>query len=72
MAARNAPVAGERSENMNGQTDWQLALLYNRLNRTQETVDELEIFLKLVPDSSDKNKVQEMIARLKAAANNKK
>ena len=33
---------------------------------------ELEAFLKLVPDAPDKNKIQEMITKLKAAANNKK
>ena len=63
--------ANTLAKKMNGETHWQLALLYNRLNRNQEAIDELEIFLKLVPDSPERNKIQEMIAKLKAAANKK-
>jgi len=64
--------ANSLAKKMNGEIHWQLALLYNRLDRTQDTIDELETFLKLVPDSPDKNKIQEMIAKLKNSAHKKK
>lgn len=64
--------ANSITKGMSSQTHWQLALLYNRLNRNQETVIELEIFLKLDPNSPDKKKVQEMIEKLKASANSSK
>jgi hypothetical protein len=57
--------ANTLAKKTNAEVHWQLSLLYNRLNRNQDTIDELETFLKLVPDSPDKNKIQEMIARLK-------
>lgn len=59
--------ANTLAKKMNSQAHWQLALLYNRLSRNQEAIDELEVFLNLVPDSPDKNKIQEMITKLKAA-----
>jgi len=61
--------ANSLAKKMNSETHWQLALLYNRLNRTQDTINELETFLKLVPDSPDKNKIRDMIAKLKTSAN---
>lgn len=64
--------ANSLAKAMNGEIHWQLALLYNRLNRTQDTVNELETFLKLVPDSPDKKKIRDMIAKLRASANHKK
>ena len=44
---------------------WQLALLYNRLNRNKEASDELETYLKLEPDSPNRKKVEELIAKLR-------
>ena len=44
---------------------WQLALLYNRLNRHREAADELEMFLKLQPDARDKKEIQALITRLR-------
>jgi tetratricopeptide (TPR) repeat protein len=44
---------------------WQLALLYNKLKRNQEAAAELETYLKIQPDSPDKQKVQELIAKLR-------
>src|SRR6185503_8000651 len=61
--------ANTLAKKSNAETHWQLALLYNRLNRTQDTIDELETFLKLVPDSPDKKKIRDMIAKLKSSAN---
>jgi tetratricopeptide (TPR) repeat protein len=63
--------ANALGKKMNGEVHWQLALLYNRLNRNQETVNELETYLKLVPGTPDKGKIQEMILKLKASANKK-
>ena len=64
--------ANTLTKKMNSDVHWQLALLYNKLNRNQETINELETFLKLVPGSPDKNKIQEMIVKLKASATNRK
>ncbi|MEO6723951.1 MAG: tetratricopeptide repeat protein [Blastocatellia bacterium] len=60
--------ANSLAKKMNSEVHWQLALLYNRLKRNQDTVDELETFLKLAPDSPDKSKIQDMIAKLKNSA----
>lgn len=51
----------------NPEVHWQLALLYNRLNRNQAAIDELETFLKLVPNTPDKIKIQELISKLKSS-----
>jgi len=59
--------ANSLAKKMNGEVHWQLSLLYNRLNRNQETINELETFLKLVPDSPDKNKIRDLIAKLKSS-----
>jgi len=60
--------ANSLSKKMNAEVHWQLSLLYNRLKRNQDTIDELETFLKLVPDSPDKNKIRDMIAKLRTSA----
>jgi tetratricopeptide (TPR) repeat protein len=59
--------ANSLAKKMNAEVHWQLSLLYNRLNRNQDTIDELETFIKLVPDSPDKNKIREMIAKLRTS-----
>lgn len=59
--------ANALAKKMNGEVHWQLSLLYNRLDRKQETIDELEIYLKLTPDTPDRSKLQEMIAKLKSS-----
>ena len=63
--------ANSLAQRKNAEVHWQLSLLYNRLNRNQETIDELETFLRLVPDSPDKDKIRDMIAKLKTSANKK-
>lgn len=55
----------------NAEVHWQLSLLYNRLHRNQDTIKELEAYLKLVPDSPDKNKIEDMIAKLKGSIEKK-
>ena len=63
--------ANSLAKEMNAETHWQLSLLYNRLNRNQDTINELEAFLKLVPDSPDKNKIRDMIAKLRTSIDKK-
>ena len=60
--------ANSLAKKMNAEVHWQLSLLYNRLNRNQDTIDELETFLKLVPDSPDKNKIRDLIEKLRTSA----
>jgi len=50
------------------QTHWQLALLYNKLGRNKEAVEQLETYLKIHPDSPDKKEVQDLIAKLRTQA----
>jgi tetratricopeptide (TPR) repeat protein len=64
--------ANALAKKMNAEVHWQLSLLYNRLNRNQETINELEAFLLLVPDSPDKNKIRDMIAKLKTSIDKNK
>ncbi|MGI9036769.1 MAG: tetratricopeptide repeat protein, partial [Pyrinomonadaceae bacterium] len=51
----------------NPEISWQLALLYNKLKRNKEAANELETYLKIYPDSPDKKKVEDLIAKLKAS-----
>jgi hypothetical protein len=64
--------ANSLAKMMNAEVHWQLSLLYNRLNRNQDTINELEAFLLLVPDSPDKNKIRDMIAKLKTSIDKNK
>jgi len=61
--------ANSLAKEMNAEAHWQLSLLYNRLNRNQDTINELETYLRLVPDSPDKKKIRDMIAKLRTSAN---
>jgi tetratricopeptide (TPR) repeat protein len=64
--------ANSLAKEMNPEAHWQLSLLYNRLNRNQDTINELEAFLKLVPDSPDKSKIRDMIAKLRTSIDKNK
>jgi Flp pilus assembly protein TadD len=44
---------------------WQLALLYNQLKRFKEAADELEVFLKVQPDTRDVELIKKLIQRLR-------
>ncbi|HEY5885080.1 MAG TPA: tetratricopeptide repeat protein [Pyrinomonadaceae bacterium] len=44
---------------------WQLALLLNDLKRYREAADELELFLKVQPDSKDTELIKKLIQRLR-------
>ena len=47
---------------------WQLALLYKERRRFAAAADELELFLKLQPDSRDAEGIKKVIARLREQA----
>ena len=51
----------------NAEVHWQLALLFNRLNRNKEAADELEVFLKIAPEVTDKKEIRDLIAKLRSA-----
>jgi tetratricopeptide (TPR) repeat protein len=61
--------ANSLAKEINAEAHWQLSLLYNRLNRNQDTINELEAYLKLVPGSPDKDKIRDMIAKLRSSIN---
>lgn len=44
---------------------WQLALLYNQLKRYGEAADELEIFLKVQPDTRDAQQIKKLIQKFR-------
>lgn len=44
---------------------WQLALLFNQLKRYKEAADELDLFLKVQPDSKDTELIKKLIQRLR-------
>jgi len=48
------------------ETHRQLALLYNRLNRDQDAIDQLEKILALNPSASDKDEVGKVIEQIRA------
>ena len=53
------------SKKPNAEIHWQLSLLYNKMNRNQDAANELETFLKIEPNSPNKVKIQELIAKLR-------
>lgn len=46
---------------------WQLALLYQKLDRNKEAADELETYLKIEPDVQNKKEIKDLIAKLRTA-----
>ena len=44
---------------------WQLGLLFNQLKRYKEAADELELFLKIQPDSKDKELIKKLIQKFR-------
>ncbi len=57
--------ADQIAESKSADTKWQLALLFNQLKRPKEAADELELFLKLQPDSRDTELIKRLIQRLR-------
>lgn len=50
------------------QIHWQLALLYNKANRNKEAAEQLEIYLRLEPNTPDKDKILSTIEKLRSSA----
>ena len=55
--SKDAPVA---------EIHWQLALLYNKLNKYKEAADELERYLKIEPDAANKKEIRDLIQTLRS------
>ena len=57
--------ADQLAESKSADTHWQLALLYHQLKRYKEAADELELFLKVQPDSKDTELIKKLIKKLR-------
>jgi tetratricopeptide (TPR) repeat protein len=57
--------ADKLSESKLPEAHWQLALLFNQLKRYREAADELELFLKIQPDSKDTELIKKLIQRFR-------
>lgn len=60
--------ADKLAESKSPDAHWQLALLLNDLKRYREAADELELFLKVQPDSKDVELIKKLIQRLRQNA----
>jgi tetratricopeptide (TPR) repeat protein len=45
---------------------WQLAMAFNKLKRNKEAADQLDTYLRLLPNAANKKQVQELIRQLRA------
>jgi tetratricopeptide (TPR) repeat protein len=54
-------LAGSKSPDAH----WQLALLYNQVKRYKEAADQLDLFLKIQPDSKDTELIKKLIQRFR-------
>jgi len=57
--------ADKLSESKSPEAHWQLALLFNQLKRYKEAANELELFLKVQPDSKDTELIKKLIQRFR-------
>ncbi len=57
--------ADKLAESKSPEAHWQLALLFNQLKRYREAADELELFLKIQPDSKDTELIKKLIQRFR-------
>jgi tetratricopeptide (TPR) repeat protein len=57
--------ADKLSESKSSEAHWQLALLFNQLKRYKEAADELELFLKVQPNSKDTELIKKLIQRFR-------
>jgi tetratricopeptide (TPR) repeat protein len=57
--------ADKLAESKSPDAHWQLALLFNELKRYKEAADELELFLKVQPDSKDTELIKKLIQRFR-------
>jgi tetratricopeptide (TPR) repeat protein len=60
--------ANQLAQSKSPDAHWQLALLFNQLKRYKEAADELELFLKIQPDSKDTELIKKLIKRLREQA----
>ena len=56
--------AKKLSKKPSPEVHWQLALLYNKTGRNKEAIDALETYLKISPNSPNKQEIQNLIAKL--------
>lgn len=59
--SKNSPIS---------EVHWQLALLYNRTGKNKEAVDELEAYLKILPDAPNAKEVRQLIDKLRSGIKN--
>lgn len=57
--------ANQLAQSKSPDAHWQLALLFNQLKRYSEAADELELFLKIQPDSKDTELIKKLIQRFR-------
>lgn len=57
--------ADQLAASRSAEVHWQLALLFNQLKRYREAADELELFLKVQPDSKDAELIKKLIERFR-------
>jgi tetratricopeptide (TPR) repeat protein len=57
--------ADQLADSKSPDAHWQLALLYNELKRYKEAADELEVFLKVQPNSKDAELIKKLIQRFR-------
>jgi Tfp pilus assembly protein PilF len=57
--------AKKLSKKPSADTHWQLALLYNKTGRNKEAIGELETYLKILPNSPNKQEILNLIATLR-------
>ena len=57
--------AKELSKEPLSEIHWELALLYNKLGRNKEAANELELFLKIKPNTPDKQEIEVLIIKLR-------
>ena len=70
-AERYLKQADQLAESKLSEPHWQLALLFNDLKRYKEAADQLELFLKVQPDSKDTEMIKKLIARLRQQSGGK-
>ncbi len=57
--------ADQLADSKSPDAHWQLALLFNQLKRYKEAADELELFLKVQPDSKDTELIKKLIQKFR-------
>ncbi len=67
LSERSLLKAKKIGNNKIAGVNWQLALVFNRLNRNKEAADELETYLINFPTAENKKDVQELIAKLRTS-----